>query len=121
MSFILPRDRDARLRFATLQGPIAASILARHGVPVPEGEPDSIVLVEHPDTPAERLAFRSTAALRIARALAAPWSWLAVLRAVPRPLRDWVYDRVAASRYRVFGKLDACPVPAPEHRRRFLD
>ena len=121
VSFILPRDPHGRIRFAPLQGPTAAAILARHGVPIPAGDPESFVLVEEPGTPAERLSFRSTAALRVARWLAGPWSWLGALRVIPRPLRDWVYDRVARSRYRIFGKLDACPVPAPEHRTRFLE
>ena len=121
VQFVLPRDPRGRFRFAPLQGPTAAAILRRHEVPVPEGDPESIVLVEEPGTPAERLSFRSAAALGVIRGLKAPWSWLAVLRVFPRPLRDWVYDRIARARYRVFGKLDACPVPAPEHRPRFLD
>jgi predicted DCC family thiol-disulfide oxidoreductase YuxK len=40
---------------------------------------------------------------------------------VPRVLADWVYDRVASVRYRLFGKREACRVPAPEERARFLD
>jgi len=72
-------------------------------------------------TPAERLSFRSDGALGVARWLRAPWSWLVVLRVVPRPLRDWIYERVARARYRIFGKLDACPLPSPAHRARFLD
>jgi predicted DCC family thiol-disulfide oxidoreductase YuxK len=42
------------------------------------------------------------------------------LRAVPRPLRDAVYDWVARRRYGWFGKLDACRVPGPGMRSRFL-
>ena len=109
------------MRFAPLQGPTAAAILQRHGVGVPDGDPESIVLVEDPGTPNERLSFRSDGALGVARWLRAPWSWLVVLRAIPRPLRDWTYARVARVRYRIFGKLDACPVPSPAHRGRFLD
>jgi predicted DCC family thiol-disulfide oxidoreductase YuxK len=40
---------------------------------------------------------------------------------VPRPLRDLVYDWVARNRYRWFGKRDACMVPTPELRARFVD
>jgi predicted DCC family thiol-disulfide oxidoreductase YuxK len=40
---------------------------------------------------------------------------------VPKPLRDAVYRFVARNRYRWFGRQDACLVPAPEVRARFLD
>ena len=40
---------------------------------------------------------------------------------VPRRLRDWGYNLVARTRYRIFGRYDACPLPTPETRSRFLD
>ena len=120
VSLVIPRDPGARIRFAPLQGPFATEVLRRHGIPAPAGDPDSFVLVEAPGTPEERLWLRSTAALRAAAWLTRPWSWVRFLWVVPRPVRDWIYDRVAKSRYRIFGKLDACPLPTPESRARFL-
>ena len=35
--------------------------------------------------------------------------------------RDLGYDLVARTRYRLFGRHDACPLPDPRHRARFLD
>ena len=78
--------------------------------------PDSIVLVDD-----GRLYVRSTAALRIARRLRFPWPILWVFMAVPRPLRDWVYDVIARHRYGWFGKRDSCMVPTKEIRDRFLE
>ena len=121
VSFLLPRDRGRRIHFAALQGQVAGEILRRHGIAQREGDPESIILVDAPGTPDERLFFRSAAALRIARVLPGAWPALAVLFAVPRFLRDWLYDRVANSRYRIFGRLDACTLPSPENRGRFLD
>ena len=43
------------------------------------------------------------------------------MRAVPRPLRDRVYDAIARNRFRWFGRADACLVPTPALRERFLD
>jgi predicted DCC family thiol-disulfide oxidoreductase YuxK len=40
---------------------------------------------------------------------------------VPRFIRDRVYDGIAARRYRWFGRREACLVPTPELRRRFLE
>ena len=44
-----------------------------------------------------------------------------VCRVFPRVLRDWVYDLVAAVRFRIFGRRnDLCPVISPALRSRFL-
>jgi len=43
------------------------------------------------------------------------------LFAVPRPLRDAVYNLVARNRYRIFGKFDACFVPDADMRARVLE
>jgi predicted DCC family thiol-disulfide oxidoreductase YuxK len=44
-----------------------------------------------------------------------------MLFAVPRPLRNAVYNVVAKNRYRIFGKRDACIVPDAELRARVLE
>ena len=64
---------------------------------------------------------RSAAALFVLDQLGPPWRLAAVLRRAPAPLLDWLYGRVAARRYRVFGRRAACPAPRPEYRDRFLD
>ena len=40
---------------------------------------------------------------------------------VPSFLRDFVYDLVAKNRYRIWGKKDACWLPSPELKSRFLN
>ena len=65
--------------------------------------------------------FRSDAPLRVARRLAFPWPLAAVFLVVPRFIRDRIYDFIAAHRYRWFGKQDACLLPTPELRNRFLE
>ena len=106
------------MRFAALQGDFGRSVLARH--PQLRGI-DSLVVVE----PAaagrpERILTRSDGALRIASYLGGAWRLLAVLRIIPRPLRDVLYDAFARVRYRLFGRLDVCAVPPPEFRGRFV-
>lgn len=68
----------------------------------------------------DRLFTRSDAALEVLRRLGWPWSPLAVLRLIPRPVRDAVYDWVARNRYRWFGRQDECWLPRPEWKDRFL-
>jgi predicted DCC family thiol-disulfide oxidoreductase YuxK len=40
---------------------------------------------------------------------------------LPRPLADWLYDRVAQNRYALFGRTDSCMIPPPEWRERFIE
>lgn len=49
-----------------------------------------------------------------------PWPLLKTFWIVPRPLRDWLYDRIARNRYRLFGRREACLVPTAEIVDRFL-
>lgn len=77
---------------------------------------DSVVFVD-----AGRAHTRSDAVIELGRYVGWPWRALRALRVIPRPLRDWGYDLVARARYRTFGRYDACPLPPPEARARFLD
>ena len=45
--------------------------------------------------------------------------WLAV--AIPRPVRDALYDWVARNRAAWFGRRESCRLPTEEERSRFLD
>ena len=117
VQWVLVRDRDARFRFATLQGQFADGIRQRH--PELTGV-DSLVLVTVDASGRERVAVRSNAALGVARKLTG-WGWLArVGGLVPRAIRDAAYDLIARSRFRWFGRMQACRIPAPDERSRFI-
>lgn len=119
VNFIIDRDPQRRFRFAALQSLAAAQLLGRLGRPVPVGDPETLILVEHgPD--GEHVYERSTAALRIARHLRMPWPIFYAFIGVPRGLRDFFYRLVARYRYRWFGKKDACRIPTAADRERFL-
>jgi predicted DCC family thiol-disulfide oxidoreductase YuxK len=111
--FVIARDPHARFRFAALSSDAGHAVLHAAGLRLPI--PDTVVLVED-----GAVYVRSEAALRIARRLSFPWPVLFALMVVPRPLRDAIYDAIARRRYRWFGQRDACMVPTPEQRRRFL-
>ena len=113
VQFVIRRDRAGRFRFASLQSAEGQALLAAHGLPAPT-EPESIVLIEN-----GRAYSHSGAVLRLARHLPG-WRWLAAFRVVPRPLRDAAYRWVARHRYRWFGRQEACLLPTPELKARFL-
>jgi predicted DCC family thiol-disulfide oxidoreductase YuxK len=64
---------------------------------------------------------RSGAALFVAQSLGWPWSMTNVFRVLPRPWRDAAYAVVARHRHRILGPAEACLLPGPEDRDRFLD
>ena len=117
VQFVLKHDGGGAMRFATLQGAHGQRVLARH--PGLAGI-DSLILVEDADTPSERVYVRSDGALRLAWYMGGLWRALSALRVLPRFIRDGGYDLFARYRYRVFGRYDTCPLPAPEQRARFL-
>jgi predicted DCC family thiol-disulfide oxidoreductase YuxK len=110
--FILRNERDHELRFAPLQGTTAAELRARHAN-IPESI-DTVVLVD-----GDRAYLRSKAFLHLSRHLRAPWRWAYAFRWFPGFLLDLGYRVVAATRYRLFGKVDSCELPSPENRARF--
>jgi predicted DCC family thiol-disulfide oxidoreductase YuxK len=120
VAFVWPRDRQRRFRFAPLQGATARAILARHGRDA--DALDTVIVVVDPGGPRERLLDRSPAGLYVLAGLGGGWRVVATLLGwLPRPLLDLAYRVLARNRYRLFGRLDACPVPGPEHRERFIE
>jgi len=120
VQFILRRDPSALFRFASLQSPFAARILARHGAN--PSDLDTVYVVLNHNEPHESLLARSDAVPFVLTQLGGPWRPAArAFRLVPRPLRDWAYRQVARTRYRIFGRNETCPLPTPESGDRFLD
>lgn len=108
---LLRWDRRGVLRFAPLQGSTAERLLpARFTKHL-----DTLVLLDA-DGPHQR----SEAALRALHHVGGPWRLLTLLRMVPRPLRDAVYDLIARRRYQWFGRKESCRLPLPHERDRFL-
>ena len=106
------RKSEAPVRFVAIQSAIGRRLSLAYGNP--------------PDKPYTFLFFedgcayeRTDAIIGLARhiggkARMAPW-----LHAIPRPVRDFLYDRLALNRYSLFGKMDACIVPDAATRARF--
>ena len=113
VQFILRHESAPRMRFASLQSDLGQHLLSQHEVP---DQLDSMVLVER-----DGIYAKSEVVWRVAGLLRIPWRLALVLRWVPVALRDWGYDVVARNRYRWFGTQDACLIPNPQQRERFLD
>ena len=112
VQFILKHEMVPAIFFASLQSEYAQSVLIKLNI---EGDLDTIVFISN-----DSVLLKSDAAIEVSRFLRWPCR-LGIFTIVPRAIRDKVYDWVAKNRYRWFGKLEACPVPSKEVRKRFLD
>lgn len=113
VQFIIGHEASPTIRFASLQSDLAQQTLPPLGVDPTRLE--SLVFVE-----GGVATTKSTAALRIARHLKTPWRWLGLFVIVPQVVRDVVYGLIARNRYRLFGTKDACWLPTPDLKARFL-
>lgn len=111
VQFMINRDPNRRLRYASLQSEEGAAIAAEHGFE----SMVTLMLLED-----RKLYSRSGAALRIAGKLRFPWWLCNVLLVVPRVIRDGAYNIIARNRYKWFGRKDQCMIPSPEIRELFL-
>lgn len=118
VTFLLARDRDDRFRFLALQSELGRAVVRARG-----GDPDEVstlYVITAPGRPGERVLVRGRAGIRAMTAAGGPWVLLHALRLFPTFLLDAGYRLLARHRYRIAGRLDACPVPPSEHRHKFL-
>lgn len=119
VQFILRNDRRDRFRFATLQGATGAEAARKHGFD--PAELSSFILILDHEQPSERSMRKGKAALRVLWELGGFWKLIGWLAILPKWLVDPGYSLIAKNRYRVFGKLDACRIPSPAERAKFVD
>lgn len=110
---VLAIDRQGLIRFTPIQSDYGRGLARQHGID--PDQPTSFLFLD-----GGRALEKSAAVLALLRRLGAPWSWLAVIDALPRAWLDAGYDWLAANRYRLMGKRATCMLPTPEQRARFI-
>jgi predicted DCC family thiol-disulfide oxidoreductase YuxK len=110
--FTLRHERAETIRFVAIQSAAGQALARAHGIDV--DNPESFLLIEQ-----GHVFAKADGVIALARHLKGPARLIALGRLVPRPLRDWLYDRVARNRYRIFGRQSTCLMPDPARRHRF--
>jgi predicted DCC family thiol-disulfide oxidoreductase YuxK len=112
--FVVRHDRAGIFRFAAQQSPIGQAMIGEHT----SGSRalSSVILVA-----GDSVYTESTAVLEICARLHPPWSWIGLLRVIPRRVRDSCYRFVVRHRYQWFGRTDTCQVPSTDVRSRFIE
>lgn len=114
VAFVLAHERGRRLRFAGAWSAEGLALAERHGFSRLQLDETFLLITDR------GVLTRSDAGLEVLRHMKAPWRWLAMLRLVPRPLRDRVYRFVARRRYRWFGRRENCTIVPASERDRFI-
>ena len=110
--FLARYDRKVRFSFVTAQSEKGRALYRRYGLD-PDLMETNIVIVDG-------VAHVKMAAFAVAvSAIGWPWRMFAVLGYIPRPLSNWLYDRIARNRY-LFGRRK-CVLPSDELRGRIVD
>lgn len=106
-------DRSGQVRICPIQTPLGAALMRHYGLD--PSDPASWLFL---DAGLPHVDFE--AVLHAGRRFGG-WARLTqVLRIFPRPLRDWLYQRLARNRYAIFGREDMCALPDPAFQRRLL-
>ena len=115
VQFVIKRDKKDIFRYAALQSEIGEQLVKQRHIDT--SKVDSIILIE----PGVAYYTKSDAALEIAQDLGGLWKLTAVFTWIPTSVRNAIYDFVAKNRYKWFGKQEACMIPTPELKAKFLD
>jgi len=138
VDWLMSRDKRGLLCFAPLQGITAQGVCSRHKIIALEGpseagttspteaqrvskNPGTLVLVKNLGAEREKIYTRSGAAIRAIALTGGIRRLTLAALVVPWFMRDWFYNFVARRRYKWFGALDACRLPKPGEREKFLD
>ncbi|WP_430400683.1 thiol-disulfide oxidoreductase DCC family protein [Flavobacterium sp.] len=114
VQFIYKHDKKDVFRFVAIQSELGQKIIKHIGVDT--SKIDSIILYE----PGLSYSYKAEAALTIAKNLSGIYSLLGYLNFIPNSIKNIIYDYVAKNRYKWYGKKEACMIPTPELKAKFL-
>jgi predicted DCC family thiol-disulfide oxidoreductase YuxK len=111
--FVLRHDPQFRFRLATAQSPLGQALLCHYGLDAQVFETNLLIAGGRPWGKLDSVAMAGVT-------IGGAWRAAVLLRLIPHPVADWIYDRVALNRYRLFGRTEHCMMPPPEWRERFI-
>jgi len=111
--FILKRTGD-NVKFCAMQSDAGLRHLEQLNLPKQDYE--TVVLID-----GQSLLYKSDVMVRLLNLMGGGWAILSVvLRKIPKPLRDRVYDFIARHRFKIMGRRKTCLMPDAATRSRFL-
>ncbi len=112
--FLIKHDRQAKFKLVSAQSDVGEEILQHYGMSTTHYTTMVVILNG-------QLYTESTALLKVMQHLGLPFSLMNAGYFIPRPIRDFLYHRVALNRYWLFGQTHQCLIPSAENRQHFLE
>jgi predicted DCC family thiol-disulfide oxidoreductase YuxK len=114
VAFLLRHDRKGRMYFAPYQSETGRALSAAYGLS--SSDLNSVAVIHN-----EVCYTKTAAVVQALKLLGSGWVVPAFLMGlVPTVVSNAVYDWVARNRYKWFGQKEACMIPTPAQRKRFL-
>lgn len=113
VQFTIKRDQKGKFKFAALQSEKGQALLKKFYLPTDDF--NSFVFIN-----GNKYFLKSSAGLHVLKELGGVWKLFYIFIICPMPLRDFIYNMIAKTRYRIFGKRDTCMIPTPDINQRFL-
>ena len=113
LQFVLRHDHRQTFRFIVAQSPLGEALYRHYRL-----DPlvlETVLLMDH-----GRAYGKLDAFAQVMKHLPLPWRVFALARVIPSLFGDWLYDRIARNRYRIFGRIARCMVPSLDLKDRFL-
>lgn len=113
VQIIIRHDPAAQIHFASQQSEAGGKLMKEFAI---QESSNSVLFVKD-----GQVYFQSDAVLEIAQLLT---GWPRLFKygiIVPRFIRNYIYQLIAANRFRLFGKQAQCMVPKEEEKGRFLN
>lgn len=111
--FVHARDGAQRFKFVAIQSEYGRALAARFGIDADAPETNVAVV--------DSVAHFKAAAVLSVLAVLPGWRWTRMARVAPGALRNWLYDRIARDRYRLFGRRERCWSGDPALAARILE
>ena len=113
MRFVASRDEARIFLFTTIQSDYGRALALKHGIDPDEPQTNAVLI-------------DGTVNLRSDSAIAAlshlpGYGWMRAFKIVPKPMRDFVYSRIARNRYRWFGRHDSCDLGGAKYADRVIE
>jgi predicted DCC family thiol-disulfide oxidoreductase YuxK len=113
VDFVLKNDNSRSILFCSLQSEKGKELLRYYQMNAEDLT--TVVLIDK-----GKVYIKSDAILRTAKIMGFPWNLSQIFFIVPRFLRDYLYTKFAANRYKWFGKKETCRIPITKEKQRFI-
>lgn len=106
-------DRNRKIRICTVQSPLGQALLVHYQID--PADPESWIFLT------DGVAWTSFDAwIKGGEAVGGIGNVMRIFWLLPRPIRDWIYRRIARNRIAVFGRADMCSLPSLRFRERLI-